>query len=191
MPDGTKAFIQAIIDNASRFIVAHQVAADYGGLRTKTLLDCALAKAREAGFHLTPNVWCDSGVENLNANVDALVCQKEIRRTVAQLDVSQSNSMIEAFFRRLKHAWLFVHPLPDLETALKLTDSYVNDHNELIPHYSLAGATPAEIFFGVWNDDRARAICDGGLRAKTHAQTKTELLRARDAQPGVLLTNPA
>jgi len=164
--DGTKAFIQAIIDNASRFIVAHQVAADYGGLRTKALLGCALAKARDAGLELVPNVWCDSGVENLNANVDALVDTKKIQRTVAQLDVSQSNSLIEAFFRRLKHAWLFVHPLPELKTVIRLIERYVSDHNKFIPHYSLAGATPAEIFFGVWNDDRVKAMCDGGLRAK-------------------------
>jgi len=190
--DGTKAFIQAIIDNASRFNVAHQVAAFYGGLRTKTLLDCALANARDAGFELVPNVWCDSGVENLNANVDALVDQEEIQRTVAQLDVSQSNSMIEAFFRRLKHAWLFAHSLPDLKTAIKLTDAYVRDHNELIPHYALAGATPAEVFFSKWDDNRINTICHGSQRAKTERASRNRALACGRCWNGSkLLTSPA
>jgi len=156
--DGTKAFIQAIVDNASRFIVAHQVGANYGGLCTKALLESAIATAKRAGYHAAPNVWCDSGVENLNSNVDALIGSNAIQRTVAQIDISQSNSMVEAFFRRLKHAWLFVHPLPDLESAARLTAQYVKDHNELIPHYALAGATPGEIFLGRWSPDTRTTI---------------------------------
>jgi hypothetical protein len=54
--------------------------------------------------------------------------------------------MSEAFFRRLKHASLFTKGLLDLETLLRLTDAYVKDHNELIPHSTHAGATPAEVF---------------------------------------------
>jgi hypothetical protein len=56
------------------------------------------------------------------------------RRTVALVDIAHSNSMIEAFFRRLKHAWLFTKALVDLESAHRLTEAYVKDHNELIPH---------------------------------------------------------
>ena len=60
--------------------------------------------------------------------------------------------MIEAFFRQLKHRWLFTKPLPDLATLRRLTRTYVRDHNELMPHYAHAGATPIEIFTCAWSD---------------------------------------
>jgi hypothetical protein len=43
----------------------------------------------------------DSGVENLNANVDALVASGTIQRILAQVDVVFSNSMIESLWRML------------------------------------------------------------------------------------------
>jgi hypothetical protein len=45
----------------------------------------------------------DSGVENLNTQVDALVASGTIQRIIAQVDVVFSNSMIESWWRRLKH----------------------------------------------------------------------------------------
>jgi hypothetical protein len=34
-----------------------------------------------------------------------------IRRVLAQVEVSFSNSMIEAFWRSLRHQWLYLHSL--------------------------------------------------------------------------------
>ncbi len=152
LQDGTTAFIQAIIDNASRYVLAFHVADGYGGLRTKTLLKRALTVANRAGDLFKPNVLCDSGTENLNALVDSLIEAESIERTVAQVDIAQSNSMIEALFRQLKHRWLFTNPLPDLATARRLTTAYVRDHNELMPHYAHAGATPMEVFNRAWSE---------------------------------------
>ena len=102
--DGSRVFIQAVIDNASRFVLAHCVSRDYGGLRSRDLL----VKAIECAKHraIVPDVYCDSGSENLNADVDSLIEESQMTRTIAQIEVAFSNSMIEAFFRRLKHAWL-------------------------------------------------------------------------------------
>jgi len=46
----------------------------------------------------------DSGTENVNGNVDALLDREGSRRVLAQVEVSFSNSMIEAFWRVLRHA---------------------------------------------------------------------------------------
>ena len=174
--DGSRVFIQAVIDNASRYILSHCVAIDYGGLRTRKLLLEALGKAKQT---MVPNVFCDSGTENLNSQVDSLVEGEQMTRTVAQIDVAFSNSMIEAFFRRLKHAWLFVHPLPTLSAVKKLTQKYIDDHNELIPHSALSGATPAEVFHGKWSEHDQNKLHDRG-RAARHARMKEN----RDAQCG-------
>jgi hypothetical protein len=52
---------------------------------------------------VVPKVYMDSGVENLNTQVDALVASGTIQRIIAQVDVVFSNSMIESWWRMLKH----------------------------------------------------------------------------------------
>jgi hypothetical protein len=42
------------------------------------------------------NVFMDSGVENLNGEVDPLFDGGALHRVIAQIDVSFSNSLIEA-----------------------------------------------------------------------------------------------
>jgi transposase InsO family protein len=64
--DGSKAFVQCIIDNYSRYVLAWKVSKDYGEVRTKELLEAALAKAKSLGLNVKPNVLVDSGVENVN-----------------------------------------------------------------------------------------------------------------------------
>ncbi len=174
--DGSRVFIQAVIDNASRYILSHCVATDYGGLRTRELLLEALGKAKQTTL---PNVFCDSGTENLNSHVDSLVEGERMTRTVAQIDVAFSNSMIEAFFRQLKHSWLFVHRLRTVNVVKKLTQKYIDDHNELIPHSALSGATPAEAFHGNWSEHDQSKLDDRG-RAARNARMKEN----RDAQCG-------
>ena len=44
LQDGSRAFVQAVIDNFSRYVLAWKVSQDYGGVRTKELLERAIAK---------------------------------------------------------------------------------------------------------------------------------------------------
>ena len=127
---------------------------DYGGQRTKELLTASIMKARSLGMTNVPNVIVDSGSENLNKNVDELVSSKQIIRTIAQIDIESSNSMIEMLFHRLKHRHLFTIPLTNFEALVKAVDFYFTDSNITIPHSALKGATPEEmsIFFGGTSD---------------------------------------
>jgi len=108
LEDGTRAFVQAIIDNFSRYVLAWNVSDSYGGGQTAELLMQAVAKAKELGLSVIPNVFVDSGVENINSDVDHLVATKLISRTIAQIETEFSNSMIEMLFLRLKHIFLFL-----------------------------------------------------------------------------------
>ena len=58
-----------------------------------------------------PVVLADAGVENVNAQVDALIHTGVLRRLLAFTELKFSNSMIEAWWRSLKHQWLFLHSL--------------------------------------------------------------------------------
>ena len=89
--DGTKAYVHAVIDNFSRRILAWTVAGRLDPMNTHDVL------TRAAG-HLvaSTNVFMDSGVENLNGDVDPLFERSALHRVIAQIDVSFSNSLIEA-----------------------------------------------------------------------------------------------
>jgi putative transposase len=80
--------------------------------------------------------------------VDRLFNGSALQRVIAQIDVSFSNSLIEAWWRSLKHRWLFLHPLDNLATVRRLVEFYVTEHNERIPHGAFEGQTPDEMYFG-------------------------------------------
>jgi len=93
-------------------------------------------------------VYMVSGVENLNRDVDQLLEGGTLERVIAQIDVTFSNSLIEAWWRSLKHQWLFVNHLDSLDTLRKLVEFYVEKHNDTLPHNAFRGQTPNEMYFG-------------------------------------------
>ena len=56
---------------------------------------------------------------------------------------------IEAFWRSLKHAWLFLHSLDNITVLHRLIEFYVVAHNQVMPHSAFGGETPDEMFFGI------------------------------------------
>jgi transposase InsO family protein len=80
--------------------------------------------------------------------VEQLVESNVIKLVLAQVDVLYSNSMIEAWWRSLKHQWLYLITLDTKETVAELVGFYVTQHNIVIPHFALDGLTPDEAYFG-------------------------------------------
>ena len=133
-------------------MLAWKVSRDYGGLRTSELLLNAIAKAQSLGMNAVPDVWVDSGTENLNPHVDELVSSELIKRTIAQIDIEASNSMIEMLFHRFKHRHMFTIQLTSFEAVETGADYYFTQSNTYIPMAALRGATPEEIVNGKWTD---------------------------------------
>jgi len=90
----------------------------------------------------------DAGVENVNAEVDGLIESGLLRRVLAQRDVTFSNSTIEAWWRTLKHQWLFLNTLDSRASVNRLVAFYVEAHNGETPHSAFRGQTPDEIYSG-------------------------------------------
>jgi len=107
----------------------------------------------------------------VNTGVDQLMADGIVRRVLAQVEVSFSNSMIEAFWRSLRHQWLYLHSLEGFTQLEQLIDFYVREHNTQMPHHACDGQTPDEIYFdrsdGVW--DRLTAARHQALRARMEA----------------------
>ena len=71
-----------------------------------------------------------------------------LRRVLAFTELKFSNSMIEAWWRSLKHQWLFLHSLESVATIRRLVAFYVEEHNHVLPHSAFRGQTPDEMYFG-------------------------------------------
>jgi hypothetical protein len=67
---------------------------------------------------------------------------------VALTEISFSNSLIETWWRALKHQWLYLNILDTVVTLEKLVGFYVTEHNTRLPHSAFRGQTPDEMYFG-------------------------------------------
>ena len=143
--DGTRAFVQAVLDNCSRKILAHAVTARYDGSLTASLLGRAFDALAERGKAI---LFADDGRENRGAAVERALDDAGILQLIAQGHVSFSNSLIEAFWRSLKHGFLFQQRLDSLASLTRFVDFYVHEHNSVMPHSAFQGQTPDEVFFG-------------------------------------------
>jgi hypothetical protein len=144
--DGSKAYVHAVIDNFSRRILAWTVEAKLSPTSTCRIL-VAAARTMDVNRAAT-DVFMDGGSENVNGTVDRVVDLGPFRRVLAQIDVSYSNSLIEAWWRSLRHQWLYLNALDSLATVRTLVGWYVHEHNAVLPHAAFQGQTPDEMYFG-------------------------------------------
>jgi putative transposase len=71
-----------------------------------------------------------------------------VRRLLALAECAFSNSLIEAWWRSLKHQWLFLNALDSVPTVRRLVAFYVDEHNRVSPHAAFRGRTPDEMYVG-------------------------------------------
>ena len=147
--DGSRVYLRAVIDNFSRRILAWNVSATFDPESTAKLLLDAVRNMNSPGV---PTVMTDGGSENFNSAVDELVRTGVLKRVLAQTDIQYSNSMIEAWWRVLKHQWLYLNTLDTLATVQKLVAFYVEQHNTHLPHAAFHGQTPDEMYFGTGSE---------------------------------------
>ena len=66
---------------------------------------------------------------------------------MAKKDIRFSNSMVEAVFRQLKQKF-YLKPSNTYQSLYRLVYKFVRQYNRVIPHSSLEGGTPLEVFTG-------------------------------------------
>jgi transposase InsO family protein len=142
--DGTRAYLHGVIDNFSRRILAWKVSASFDPAVTAELL----LSASSGLVGERPTLLADGGVENFNSAVDELIETGILRRLLAMTEISYSNSLIESWWRALKHQWLFLNTLDTVKAVEKLVTFYVAEHNTRLPHSAFRGQTPDEMYFG-------------------------------------------
>jgi len=179
--DGTRAYLHAVIDNFSRRILAWRVAETFAPVNSVAVLVEAGRAATSS--ETTPVVLADAGVENVNAQVDELITSGVLRRVLAFTDLKFSNSMIEAWWRCLKHQWLFLHSLDSVTTVRRLVAFYVHEHNTVLPHSAFRGQTPDEMYFG--SGDAVPSDLASGAAAARRARSDANRLAACGRCPSI------
>ncbi len=144
--DHSRVYLHAVIDNFSRRILAWRLLDRFDPASTVAVLIEAGQEVH--GSDLIPTVLADAGVENKNGSVDALIASGLLKRVLAQTEIRFSNSMIEAWWRCLKHQWLYLHHLDSMAKVRSLVAFYVAEHNSRLPHSAFRGQTPDEMYFG-------------------------------------------
>ncbi len=142
--DGTRNYLHAVVDNYSRRVLAWTLETRLCAEGTRKILTEA-RKALAEGTKVS--IMTDGGSENLVVRQDddlAAVAD----HVVAQVDVTQSNSMVEALWSQLRHRWLYLHQLESFTGLEGLIRKYFLDHNSLIPRVELGGRTPDEAYRG-------------------------------------------
>ena len=161
--EGTRAYLHAIIDNYFRRILSWTLESRLGsGATCRVLRDAAKEIVGNKDRSL---VVTDAGSENLNRDVDDELSGANLERVLAQIDVTYSNSMIEAFWRSLKNSWLYLHGLESESVLRRLVAFYVQAHNEVMPHSAFGGQTPNEVYFGTGSAVAAK-LASGRARAR-------------------------
>jgi len=115
--DGTRAYLHAVIDNFSRRILAWKVSATLEPAATAEIL---LRASEGIAVGDPPTLLADGGVENFNSAVDELVETGRLRRLLALTEITYSNSLIESWWRVLKHQWLYLNALDSIAAVERL-----------------------------------------------------------------------
>jgi len=146
---GIRIYLQAVIDNFSRRILAWRVSDKLSSATTRELLIEVSENLPDAAGNASVLVVTDGGSENFGEVDQLLEDSSSLRRVLAQVDIISSNSLIEAFWRQLKHAWLFLNTLDSTVAVRRLVSFYVREHNEKIPRAVFGARTPDEVYFGL------------------------------------------
>ena len=145
---GIRIYLQAIIDNFSRRILAWRVTENLSAETTRALLVEASSNLPPMGQRPDVVLMTDGGSENFGDVNSLLDDSSWLQRAVAQVEVIFSNSLIEAWWRELKHRWLFLHLLENADAVRNLVAYHVSQHNSVVPRAVLKDRTPDEVYFG-------------------------------------------
>ena len=120
----------------------------------------------------------------MNAQVDDPIATGVLRR-LAFTELKFSNSMIAAWWRSLKHQWLFLYSLDSVATVRRLVAFYVDEHNRVLPHSAFRGQTPDEMYFATGDEVPAalasQVTAARRTRVEANRSASCERCRSTDA----------
>jgi hypothetical protein len=148
--NGVKHYIYVIRDNFSRAILACKVATEYNSEIARQTLEEVLQKhdlMNREGALVTDDGGENKGKLEEWINKPGLLWKK----LIAQLDIIQSNSMVEAANKILKYRFLYPKQVANTDELIIALKNAVRSYNQ-IPNGQLYGFTPYEVLAGALPD---------------------------------------
>lgn len=148
--NGIKHYVYVIRDNFSRAILACKIATECNSEIARQTLETVSQRfnlIEQPGTLIT-----DGGMEN-KGKVEEWLHKPGMlwQKLVAQLDIVQSNSMVEAANKILKYRFLYTTPVADTAALTSILERAVNSYNNM-PNAQLHGLTPNEAIAGARPD---------------------------------------
>ncbi|OOV42849.1 transposase [Leptospira kirschneri serovar Pomona] len=144
--DGSKVYIHFIIDNFSRTILGWKASLEWNAKNTVSNLREVCEKFNL--FHKPIHLLCDDGSEN-QGEVNGFLGKPNlfIKKLIAQVNISYSNSMIEAVNKKMKYEFLFPKNLVSFEEVIDTLKAAVPQYNSR-PSGVLFGFSPEQVLNG-------------------------------------------
>jgi len=142
--DNTKIYIYFIVDNFSRAILNWKASTEYASATALNVLKGAIQKY---GIKHKSTLITDGGSENHGEVLKFIDSSDHITKLIAQKDIIQSNSMVEAINKHMKYYYLFKKHIKDITALINCLIFSVADYNNK-PHGSIYGFTPNEVVNG-------------------------------------------
>ena len=145
--DYVRYYIYTVVDNYSRMILAWDIDIKLSAqIRLRSI-----ERAIKEQFEVNPkkqsiDLVVDGGSENNNSTIHNFIQNNHvnINKKIALKDIIQSNSLIEATYKIMKYKYFYSKQI--ISSAMRAEmEFFVNDYNNIRPHYSRHYRTPFEV----------------------------------------------
>nr|WP_183733682.1 MULTISPECIES: IS3 family transposase [Paraburkholderia] len=141
MPRGF-VYLTAVVDWASRKILAHRVAITLEAVHAVEALEDALAR-----YGLPDIVNTDQGSQFTAGAFTDAVLSRNIRLSMDGKGAWRDNVFVERVWRSIKYEEVYLRPYESVSHARRSIGEYIELYNRKRPHSSLADQTPDEAYF--------------------------------------------
>ncbi len=148
--DNIKHYIYLVTDHFSKMIIAWYIDSSNNAHTRLHTFKKAIEFAKNK-FVPPVQLVVDADCENNNTTVDGYLyrIKKIVKKVVALKDIIHSNSAVEAINKILKNNYLNKMEIENEQQLKKYFEIAVYNYNQLRPHGSLKGLTPAEVYSGL------------------------------------------
>jgi len=144
--EGLRHYVLTILDVFSRYVVAWGIVKTVTQREVKDLVALAVMSEGIDGRDDKPMLRTDPGSPNMAADVRLFLSEVGIEFSPGRVARPTDNARQERFYRTLKQEEIYCHlSYASPESARTSIASYIDYYNEIRPHQSLFGYTPARV----------------------------------------------
>lgn len=135
-------YLTAVVDVASRKVLAHKVAITLEACHAKEVIEQAFSR------HGTPEIVnTDQGSQFTATEFTDVVLAKGCKLSMDGRGAWRDNVFVERFWRSVKYERVYLRAYDSVSAARTDIAQYIDSFNVQRPHSSLADATPDEFYF--------------------------------------------